>query len=75
MPKLMTGNTRGRSSDNRIGVQNLETVQSFKYLGSVMTDGGSKQVILSRIALTAGALLNSRPYGKTRTLPSAPKSK
>ena len=48
--KLMTNNTRGISSDIRIGGQNLETVQSFKYLGSVTTDEGSKQEILSRIA-------------------------
>ena len=53
---LMTNNTREISSDVRIGVQNLETFQSFKYLGSVMTDEGSKQEILSRIAQTVGAL-------------------
>ena len=52
--KLMTNNTRGISSD--YGGQNLETVKSFKYLGSVMTDKGSKQDILSRIAQTVGAL-------------------
>ena len=34
--KLMTNNTRGISSDIRIGSQNLETVQSFKYLGQVI---------------------------------------
>ena len=45
--KLMTDNTRGISSDIRIGDQNLETVQSFKYLGSVMTDEGSKQEIIN----------------------------
>ena len=54
--KLMTNNTREISSDVRIGGQNLETVQSLKYLGSVMTDEGSKQEILSRIAQTVGAL-------------------
>ena len=48
--KLMTNNTRGTSSDSRIGSQNLETVESFKYLGSVMTDEGSKQEVLFRIA-------------------------
>ena len=31
--KLMTNNTRGISSDIGIGGQNLETVQSLKYLG------------------------------------------
>ena len=52
--KLMTNNTRVISSDVRFGSQNLETVQSFKYLGSVMTDEGSKKEILSRIARTVG---------------------
>ena len=36
--------------------QKLETVTSFKYLGSVITDEGSKPEILSRIALTTVAL-------------------
>ena len=54
--KLMTNNIKGISLDVRIGGQKLETVQSFKYLGSVVTDEGSKQEILSRIAQTVGAL-------------------
>ena len=54
--KLMTNNTKVISSDIRIVGQNLETVQSFKYLGSAMTVEGSKQEILSRIAQTVGAL-------------------
>ena len=41
--KLMTNKIKGISSDVRIGGQQLETVQSFKYLGSVVTDEGSKQ--------------------------------
>ena len=36
--------------------QKLETVTSFKYLGSVITDEGSKPEILSRIAQTTAAL-------------------
>ena len=48
--KLMTNNIKGISLDVRIVGQKLETVQSFKYLGSVVTDEGSKQEILSRIA-------------------------
>ena len=54
--KLMTNYTRGISSDVRIRGQNLETVQRFKYLGSVMTDEGSKQESISRIAQTVGVL-------------------
>ena len=36
--KLMTTSTRGISSDIRIGGQNIEPVQSFKYLGPDMKD-------------------------------------
>ena len=36
--------------------QKLETVTSFKYLGSVITDEGSKLEILSRTAQTTAAL-------------------
>ena len=54
--KPMNNNTRRISSDMRIEGQNLETVQSFKYLGSIMADEVSKQEIMSRIAQTVGAL-------------------
>ena len=54
--KPMTNNAKGVSLDVRICGQKLETVQSFKYLGSVVTDEGSKQEIMSRIAQTIGAL-------------------
>ena len=48
--KLMTNNTNGISTEIKINGQKLETVTSFKYLGSVITDEGSKLEILSRIA-------------------------
>ena len=41
--------------------QKLETVTSFKYLGSVITDEGSKPEILSRIALATAALTRLKP--------------
>ena len=62
--KLMTNNIKGISLDIRIGGQKLETVQSFKYLGSVVTDEGSKQEILSRIAQTIGALTKLKTIWK-----------
>ena len=37
-------------------MQKLETVTSFKFIGSVITDEGSKPEILSRIAQTTAAL-------------------
>ena len=48
--KLMTNNTSGINTEIKVNVQKPETVTSFKYLGSVITDEGSKPEILSRIA-------------------------
>ena len=61
-----TNNIKGISLDVRIGGQKLETVQSFKYLGSVLTDEGSKQEILSRIAITIGALTKLKTIWKDK---------
>ena len=47
--KLMTNTTSGINTDIKVNGQKLETVTSFKYLGSVITDEGSKpEIILSR---------------------------
>ena len=53
--KLMTNNTSGINTEIKINGQKLKTVTSFKYLGSVKTDEGSKPEILSRIAQTTAA--------------------
>ena len=59
--KLMTNNTSGISTEIKVNGQKLETVTSFKYLGSVITDEGSKPEILSRIAQTTAALTRLKP--------------
>ena len=59
--KLMTNNNSGIKTEVKVNGQKLETVTSFKYLGSVITDGGSKPEILSRIAQTAAALTRLKP--------------
>ena len=46
----------------------LETVTSFKYLGSVITDEGSKPGILSRIARTTAALTRLKPVWNDRII-------
>ena len=54
--KLMTNNTSGINTEIRVNGQKLETVTSFKYLGSVITDEGSKPELLCRIAQTTATL-------------------
>ena len=48
--------------------QKLETVTSFKYLGSVISDEGSKPEILSRIAQTTAALTRLKPIWNDRSI-------
>ena len=48
--KLMTNNTNSISIDIRIIGEKLDEVDSFKYLGAVVTDQGSKPEVLFRIA-------------------------
>ena len=60
--KLMTNNTSGINTEIKVNGQKLETVTSFKYLGSVIADEGSKPEILSRIAQTTAALTRLKPF-------------
>ena len=53
--KLMTNNTSGINTEIKVNGQKLETVTSFKYLVSVITDEGSKPEILSRVGQTTAA--------------------
>ena len=59
--KLITNNTTGINTEIKVNGQRLETATSFKYLGSVITDEGSKPEILSRIAQTTAALTRLKP--------------
>ena len=59
--KLMTNNTSGINTKIKLNGQMLETVTSFEYLGSVITDEGSKPKILSRIAQATAALTRLKP--------------
>ncbi|WP_419624555.1 reverse transcriptase domain-containing protein, partial [Thiolapillus sp.] len=59
--KLMTNNTSDINTEIKVNGQRLKTVTSFKYLGSVTTDEGSKPEILSRIAQTTAALTRLKP--------------
>ena len=59
--KLMRNNTGGINTEIKVNGQKHETVTSFKYPGSVITDEGSKPEILSRIAQTTVALTRLKP--------------
>ena len=59
--KLMTDNISGINTEIKVNGQKLETVTSFKYQGSVVTDEGSKPEILSRIAQTTASLTRLKP--------------
>ena len=57
----MTNNTSGINTEIKVNEQKLETVTSFKYLVSVITDEGSKSEILPRIAQITAALTRLTP--------------
>ena len=66
--KLMTNNISSINTEIKANGQRLETVTSFKYLGSVITDEGSKPETFSRIALTTAALTRLKPVWNDRSI-------
>ena len=64
----MTNNTSGINAEIKLNGQKLETVTSFKYLGSVITDEGSKPKMLSRIAKTTEALTKLKPVWNDKSI-------
>ena len=62
--KVMTNNPNGFQREIKIKGQRLEEVETFKYLGAIISNEGSKPEILSRIAQTTAAL--SRLKGARR---------
>ena len=56
--KLMTNSANDIQREIKVKGQKFGTVTSFKYLGAVVSDYGSKPEVLSRIA-QATALLQS----------------
>ena len=61
-------NTSGINTEIKISGQKLETVTSFKYLGSVITDEGFKPEILCMVAQTTVALTRSKPVWNDRSI-------
>ena len=72
--KLMTNNTSAINTEIKVNGQKLETVTSFKYLGSVITGKGSKPEILSRIAQATAALTRLKPVWIDKSISLTPLS-
>ena len=66
--RLLTNNTSGINTEIKVKRQKVETVTSFKYLGSVITDEGAKPEILSRIVQTTAALTRLKPVWNDRSI-------
>ena len=64
---LITNNTSGINAEIKVNGEKLETVTSFKNLGSVITDEGSEPEILSGIAQTTAALTRLKPVWNDRS--------
>ena len=71
--KLMTNNTSSINKEIKVSGRKLETVTSFKYLGSVITDEGSKPEIFLRTAQTPATLTRLKPVGMTGVFLSVPR--
>ena len=65
---MMTNNTRGINTEIKVNGQRFETITSFRSLGSVITDEGSKPDIPSRIAQTTAALTRLKPVWDDRSI-------
>ena len=59
--KLMTNSANGIQREIKVKGQKQGTVTSFKYLGAVVSDDGSKPEVLSRIAQATAALTKLKP--------------
>ena len=68
VPHSGASNTIGINTEIKVNGQKLETVTSFKYLGSVVSDKGSKPEIFSRIAQTTAALRRLKPIWNNRSI-------
>ena len=71
--KLMTNNTSGINTEIKVNGQKLETVTSFKYLVSVISDESSKPEILSRTAQTTAALTRLKSIWNDRSISLVPR--
>ena len=75
MTKVMTNNLNGFQGQIKIKGQRLEEVENFKYLGTIISNEGSKPEILSRIARTTAALSRLKIIWRDKNISLASKVK
>ena len=66
--KLMTNSTDDIQRKIKVKGHKLGTVTSFKYLGAVVSDKGSKPEVLSRIAQATAALTKLEPIWRGNSM-------
>ena len=66
--KLMSNSANGIQREIKVKGQKLGTVTSFKYLGAIISDDGSKPELLLRIAQTAAALTKLKPIWRDKNI-------
>ena len=66
--KLMTNSSSGIQREIKIKGQKLGTVTRFKYLEAIVSDGGSKPEVLSRIAQATAALTKLKPIWRDNNI-------
>ena len=66
--QLITNNTSGINKEIKVNGRKLETVTSFKYLGSTVSDESSKPEIFFRIAQTTAAFTWLKPVWNNRNI-------
>ena len=65
---LMTLSANGIQKEIKVKGQKLGTVTSFKYLGAVVSDDGSKPEVLLRIAQATAALTKLKPIWRDNNI-------
>ena len=66
--KVMTNNINDITAEIKVNNQKLESVRSFKYLGAIVSEAGSKPEVLSRIAQTTAAVTKLKPIWKNKNI-------